>query len=720
MLDKLPIILKDFKGVNVPDANDLVFPDFGIDNEIPSFEEAFEAQNIRFLKGGGFRTRESYQAYNGFSFVTGFPVNVKITGFWPVRNLKGVEYTSRFLFLTWDAVTGRLYEANGSTVTLLLTVTGMKYAFVINAFERMYISPWGPAWGQPLPGSNVYVWNGDYVPRLAQGSPLDRTGAPATAVANSASAGNVTPGTHLFDVVYETDTGFITSMYNALSATPGGTPVLQPLSLVCNGNQVTVSNIKTGAAGSGIIKRHILMSKLVTNYDNTGWLGWIPYFAYTINDNTTTTVTFDKPDAGLVEDASYLLDATEGAIRACTTMSVLNGRMVYYGLDPKTAPALVVLEAPTSALISPPGDPERVDALNTDNSRLLIGRSFPGRVNTGLEFRGINYTFKETSTFAFREEIDKDPAEWNVDEISSGIGAYPLGASKIADKPSSIIDDLILVAGPCGIYPFTGSYPSVSSSLGWWGLETLTDLKFINLFIDPNRKLIYATLGDTYGTPAQLKDYMWVGDFSKGFSYGDIRWSKDILTTLLINGTPYVTEFRPSGRFLLRKSLGTRVNNLFIPSIIDILPSTDGVTIISEIGGDVITAGGIFESPLVTKLVTGYTPNDLGDLFTFNAVRIRALTSLRDQDGNSAGDGSIDIGFFKLDDTAVIPQKNESFGTAPGKSLTIGLTPPVTEKIKISISTTGTNGALANTHTKVWLDKIVLFGARRAEDRARS
>lgn len=695
MIDKFPLTIDNFKGVKAPDS------EYNEDIENYQFDDvsidaAYEAVNIRYLKNGGFRSRVGYTGL--------LDSNLNMTGSlcqtWQVKNLKGVDQTNRWLVLTWDATNGRIYDTGaGTPSTPILTVAGMKYAFVINAFGRMYISPWS-AWGVPLDvlgvGSldRVYVWNGDYVPRHAQGGALNREAATATGVTNSATAGNIIPGTHLFDVAYEYDTGWVSPLYGTNPAFEGGPSTVLPLALVCTGNKVTIANVKVGGAGSGIVARHIIMSRLVTNYDSFGWLHYEPFFAAKINDNTTTSLTFDMPDAGLVESAAYLLDSL-GVIYSCVSMSVSNNRMIYYGI--KRSPAgtidLPILEGNNCILVSPPGDPERVNPYNTDNSRILIGQDFAGGVNCGAELRGINYVFKNNSTWAFQADISLDPAEWPVDLVDAGIGAFPLGISKVGGSTSSVINDAILVGGVSGVFVFSGNYNVIPISMGWWGSYTEDDFQYITILINPINRLIYCTLRDPLRT-GQIgeQDFIWVGNFLYGLDYESIRWSKDeINLARMFSGKVHLYETSASGILnSIRLALGMDI-------------TTDLNVIIEDPDNDEDEEDGGNSS----YYITGHTPTEKGDLYTFSTVRLRVLALAN---ATTSITSDIEVGCATMDSNT-FTSDSIAVSNGPNKFFDFTLKSTVAEKVRIKISTAS--------GTKMMVNKLIIFAAQRGEIRAK-
>ena len=705
MIDKFPLIVDDFKGVRAPDSEaignieDYQFDSVGIN-------EAYESTNIRFLKNKGFRTRPGYTGL--LSIDLGITNTLVQT--WQVKNLKGVNQTNRWLVLGWDATNGKIYDTGSGTPTVpILTVAGMKYAFVINAFGRMYISPWSD-WGVPLDTlgigavDRVYVWNGDYVPRKAQGAALDRTtnwppaaNAP-TSVVNSGTAGNVVPGTHLFDVAYEYDTGWISPLYGATESFEGGPPSTQPLNLVCTGNQITINHIPTGAAGTGITARYVIMSALVTNYDGFGWLHYEPFFAIKIDDNTTVgPFTFDMPDAGLVESASYLLDGL-GIIYSCISMGVSNNRMIYYG--PKSSPGgtvdLPIQEAAHCILISPPGDPERVNPYGDDGSRIIVGRDFTSGVNCGAELRGVNYVFKGSSTWAFREDINLDPSEWAIDLVDAGIGAFPLGVSKIGSSLSSVVDESLIVGGSSGIFIFSGAYSPTPISLGWWSSYTSSDLKYLKILVNPLNKLIFCPFRDPAGTGTiGGGDFIWAGDFSYGLSYDTIRWAKDQIGL----------DRRFSGKIHLYEGItGSILDSIkLVISGLDLDLAADFSIYIEDLASEDEDK----EHANETVLITGYTPTNEGNLYTFTTARVRALTLPSVQ---SQLDSGLAIEATTIDNNTFTGE-TKAVGSGPDKFIDFSLLNRVAEKIRLKIYTSG--------GTRCMVNKLIIFANQRGESRVK-
>ena len=673
MLDKFPIIVDQFRGVKVSDQDisgtDAFNPSYLQD--VVNIDEAFAAENIEYLKTGGFKTR------NGFEKGTGYNLSPagEITGFWEIKSLLGIPQTNRFLVLTWDGTNGRVYDTGvvAPATNPVLTIPGMKYAFVINAFEKMWLTPWSD-WGVPMNysyanGQVVQLYTGAYNFRWIQ----DQGAIPGTfAVANSATAGVVTAGYHQFAVAYETDSGYIGTIYYFNSFTP----------LNANGNQISVTNIPTGPTGT--VARHIIMTKIISPYPNP--LGQTlgenePFFVYRIPDNTTTTYTINTPDSGLVESAAYLLDKSFD-LRPCLTLAVYRNRMIYLSPNGVVYPGVTFNN--NAILISPPGDPETVSTSNADNSLLIIGQDYNGRVQCGAELRGTFYIFKEDSTFAIAENPDLDPMEWTVNLIDSGLGAYPLGVASVGDNPGGLILDNLLVANNAGLFAFTGSFNPVPISKGIWDPITNTVGKFSRLLVDPIRKRVYLLLGPILTTPI---DYIWVGDYYLGYESENIRWSK-----LKITAETTWDGFRG----IILQQLPTIAP---YPLLTTVFKSTTYFYTTTQKPGIIVDTNGASASNAIAWLYdTGYTPNEKGDLYTFAFVRVRAINA----------SSSFRVSTCELDSDTFTTLVSEVIGTTPAKFFTYPMS-LVGEKVRFRLW--GSTRALVN--------KMVIFASEYGKNRAR-
>lgn len=692
MLDKYPLIIDHFKGIRVTDVDsayesknaDVVPLDYG-----PEFN------NLHFLKSGGMKTRD------GFGLLlsaAGISITGDIVSFWQIKVMNGIPQVNRWLILTWDGTSGRMYDtqvASPATNPILGPVQGMKYAFVINAFNRIYISPWSD-WGFPLIDTTstinttnpqgsfdlkvncILVYNGLYNVRFA--GMIIPSGPGTLAAATGAVGGFVTAGLHLIDVAFETDTGYISR--------PAGFGVQVVQYTAPGAREINITNAPLGPAPETKY-RHLLMTKVVAGtYDGQGFLTHEPFFAGIIPDNTSTTGNINIPDSGLVDSAAYLLDRGTGTgIKACVTMSVYNNRMMYNGLRYIiTAGNIIGPENNSSMLISPPGLPEDVTVNNTGpaSSKLYVGQSFTGKILTGAELRGAYYVFKEDSIFAIQDNPDLDPAEWAVILVDAGLGAYPLGIASVTDNPGGLVLDNLIVGGPSGIHRFTGTFDPIPISLGWWDEFSPSDLKFIQIFADPARKLIFAIFND----PLSPGRFFFCGNYFEGFDANRIKWSKYVLPTARGNW---------NGKIPWLALVATDTSPYPTPVIGYKGASDSLITLETETPNKAKDL--TVNADIDWSWITGFTPSEKGDLLNFTGVRLRAIVE----------DLAMSIACSGLDSdefTNIL----ESMETAqnPGKFITRVMS-LIGEKARFKFS--GSSKAIIN--------KLVIFASDYGKDRAR-
>lgn len=682
MLDKTPIRLDHFGGLRVTDLYGSYAPR---NADIVPLDCALVADNVHFMKSGGLRTRDGFQSLLDVH-PTGFTGDV--VQYWQIKNLNGVEYSNRWLVLTWDGADGNMYDTGvvGPATNPILTVQGMKYAFVINAFNRMYISPWSD-WGVPLVttttqipavtglfANNILVYNGLYNARIAQLLPPSNT----IVVATSATAGNVTAGLHLLDVAFETDSGYIIG--SVVFGAPSSVVSYTAPGAFC----IDVSVIPVGPVGT--VARHLIMTKIIAAYDGQGFATNEPFFITRIPDNTTVAITgLNVPDSGLVESAAYLLDRTIN-IKSCVSMSVYSNRMVYNGIRP-TAGLASDVQNTSSILVSPPGLPEDVNHFGNDGSKVLIHPEYTGRVMNGAELRGVYYIGKEDSFFATQESEGLDPNEWTVTLIDSGVGIFPLGITNVTDNPGSLVLDNLLVAGPSGIHRFTGSFDPTPISRGWYDLYTIAQLKYSQLWCDPVRKLLFVN----FNNPLDPGRFFMCGNYYEGFTDEAIRWSRYVLPaadTEWSGEIPWFALYVDSAVAYPVPVLGYKTVNNGHFALIKEIPSALYDFVSTHISWE---------------YVTGFTPNENGELLTFAFIRARCT--------NNSGISTApftDFEYAELDSDTLIPIGSINPGTDPKKYYTLPMN-FVGEQVRFRLS--GTHGNI--------LTRLIIFVSERAKDRER-
>ncbi len=117
---------------------------------------------------------------------------------------------------------------------------------------------------------------------------------------NSGTIGNVEAGIHIFGVVYETDTGYLSSIG----------PDTLPFVNAPGGFSVDLANIPVSPSVF-VTKRHLVATVSIDPTLYTGnTLGYQFFFIPdgVIPNNTATTATVSFFDAELIDDASHLFD----------------------------------------------------------------------------------------------------------------------------------------------------------------------------------------------------------------------------------------------------------------------------------------------------------------------------------------------------------------------------------------------------------------------------
>lgn len=323
-------------------------------------------------------------------------------------------------------------------------------------------------------------------------------------VVNTDIEGYVDTGLHVIGVVYETDTGYLTSP---------GPEILAVQTFINENRAVTVSNIPT-SPDSFVTKRHLVASKGMTFYngDDLGnQLFFIP--GGTIEDNTTTSLTVSFYDIDLLDDASHLLD-NFAEIPAGVALTTYHGRLV-----------LTTTHNDISIVYySHPGEPEAIDQVDGLSIIPLDGNP----VTNAQEFRDILYVFKQTRTYALNDNGNA-PSSWEPIAIDQGIGASCHGIGTVLDSGGVNIDYLLIV-DYSGLMIFNGAYQRPELTWKIQDLWLAMDRAFfglIQIMNDSLNQFVYITLPDKQ---------MLRADYSNGLNAKSVKWSKwrfDIETTTI-------------------------------------------------------------------------------------------------------------------------------------------------------------------------------------------
>jgi hypothetical protein len=433
-----------------------------------------DCNNIAFYEGG-FKWRDGLDLYKAIPDVVRMYTYTKQTG----QSLIILDSNGQF----WDS---------DFTSSPILTVSGATDFGFVSYAGRAYITPCDGETGLQSEFVYVYLGNGTSARKAAGSKPTDTDG--ALAAANSGSAGNVEAGIHIFAVIYETNTGFLTAIG----------PDTLPALTAPGSESVNLSSIPV-SPNSYVVKRHIVATKAINPTFYIGDTRGYQFFFVPngeINNNTATTLTVSFFDSELLEDASYLLDILE-EIPAGAGLSVYHNRMTQYA------------EYDNESLIrvSNAGEPESFNAVDG-----LVVFPLDGKPITSVqEFRDVMYGFKNTKTNAWTDNGDA-PSSWPLTILDQGIGCGLHGIAKALDSEGVNVDFLI-VASYTGVYLFNGAYqtPELTWKIkDYWNTIAKLDYSFMHCLNDTIDKILYFALPD--GT-------VLIGDYSNTLDYENIKWS---------------------------------------------------------------------------------------------------------------------------------------------------------------------------------------------------
>lgn len=481
MRDHSPITVDEFNGLwRRGDADSTPLDHFS------------DCNNLRYIEGG-FETRPGIIA----DTVNGI-------GFFNLLKIKNYEKVNDESLLLLDT-DGNIYDTGSPTPTTpILTIAGMLDFGLFVYAGRAYISPSTKAHG--MAGEFVYVYKGDGTPaRKAAGfAPTDADG--ALAAANSATAGDVEAGIHIFGVVYETDTGFLTSVGPDTLATVNAT----------GGFKVDLSNIPV-SPNSYVVNVHVVASRAIDPLLYTGnTRGYELFFVPgAIVSNGTTTLSVSFFDVELLESASDLFDLYE-EIPAGVGLTGYHGRMINWCLEPD--------EDQSTILVSLAGEPEAFNQV----TGLIIIPSYQDPITICQELRDVLYIFRNTQTWATQDNND-DPSTWSVAVIDNGLGSALHGIATVLDIGNSTLD-LMIIFNVSGIYLFNGTFafPELSYKIADLLQEMdLSDLFNVEVYCDTILKRLYIIF------PGQR--ILLYGDFQRGLDSMKLRWCPWTATGIQIN-----------------------------------------------------------------------------------------------------------------------------------------------------------------------------------------
>ncbi len=471
--DHAPIVIDQFNGLwrnGEPDSAPL--------------DHQTELENFQFVGPNAIKTRD------------GLGIAQDITG--PLSRIIRVynfvtQDENTYLILTED---GDIYHVVNNGITVfgpILSIPEMTdFGFVPYA-GRAYITPFTTygtgedALEKGLEDEFLYVYLGDGVPaRVAAGDPPT---AGTLTIANATTEFSDS-GDHLFGVVYETNTGFLTAIGRITLFNSDGTGF-------------DFSNIPV-SPDSFVVARRLVMTKKILNYngDTTGYqFFFIPDGRI---DNNVATVLNDITvfDADLLEDASHLID-NYAEIPAGVGLTLYHDRLVLY----------TTFDDISLALVSAPGEPEAISQIDG----LIIAPLDGNPLTNGAELRDVLYLFKKNRTFAYVDNGDV-PSSWPLTTIDQGLGTSVHGIATVVDSGSTSTDTLkVCTFG--GMHLFNGKYqdPELTWKIkDYWDEQDVEEFRRIQVVDNTTKHILYVCMPD---------GLLLVGDYNNALSSKGIRWT---------------------------------------------------------------------------------------------------------------------------------------------------------------------------------------------------
>lgn len=477
------IVVEEFKGLYNRGSDENCPPNYFID-----------CLNLEFTYRG-FRSRNDFFLEDSFTGISGT--------FLDLYEFPRIDGTVRRMLLIKEAAGAfpvKLYDLDHLTSAPFLV---SEFAIEVDAisavslFDRFYFASL-IANNEHRIGALVRVYDGLVGAPNAGG--LAPTG--SSMVATEPGAGNVSAGIHLYAVAYETASGFITK--------PG--PAVWTSKTSAGSKNINLASIPTGP--SNITKRHLLATKLIPAYSppqENFELFFLP--TGTINDNTTTTLTFDFFDTELVDSADYLLDQME-TIPAGPLFTIGNS----LGVAGYRTDSSAVGDKRSIALISKAVE---VESFSVDEGFIVVKPQQGGALRTGLDLNGTLYLFKQDLTLAIQPDPNLAPAEWgSPGVIDSSIGTTPFGIAIYLGAPFVIAGGAFIIT-KTGLQHFTGVYKNLAYVIDeTWHLFPGA-FNTSRAVVDPLHQKVYASLPINGATP----DTLLVMNYKDGTESDLVKWS---------------------------------------------------------------------------------------------------------------------------------------------------------------------------------------------------
>jgi hypothetical protein len=370
--------------------------------------------------------------------------------------------------------------------------------------NRVYITPHNRTEG--IPNRYVLVYEGSGQARVAAGAQPNGF---TLVAANSAAAGNVEMGYHLFAVCFITASGFLTA--------PG--PPTFPIVNAPGGLAVDISSLPIGnQAVSSVV---VLATKSIPTTGAAGYtgnqLGYEYFFipgAVVVNGTTSITVNFY--DADLVDSADYLFNNLT-AIPAGVGIMSYGNRLAVWGEDAN----------PNTIRFSQPNDPETFDAINGHITIAPDDNS--SGIKNAITFRKSLLIFKSNRIKVTLDNGD-DPTTWSIDDVDNSAGAECFGVGMILDSRGAN-NDRVMFASRSGLISYEGlvKRPELTYNIeDYWNRINKAAFNLIQIVDDPEQHKIIVTIPLDDATAIS---HVLFGDYSMAHTiYGNldpklIKWS---------------------------------------------------------------------------------------------------------------------------------------------------------------------------------------------------
>jgi hypothetical protein len=334
----------------------------------------------------------------------------------------------------------------------------------------------------------LYVYLGDGTnARKAAGNPPT---AGSITVANDGAQLSDT-GDHLFGVLYETDTGFLTAparftLFNS------------------NGTGFDFSAIPV-SPDTFVVARQLVMTKVILNYngDVTGYQYFMIPDGRIPNNTATTLSNITVFDADLLDDASHLID-NYAEIPAGVGITLYHDRLAIW----------TSFDDISLVRVSESGEPEAISQIDG----LIIVPLDGNPITNGQELRDVFYLFKKNRAFSYVDNGDI-PSSWPLTVIDQGLGTSVHGIATVVDSGAASAD-LLKIANFRGICLFNGRF--IEPELSWkirdlWDEQNPNDFGQLQFADNTVGKILYCIL--------PTAKTLLVGDYNNGMDSKKIRWT---------------------------------------------------------------------------------------------------------------------------------------------------------------------------------------------------